>query len=125
MSDDLSARIAELEAQLAEEIRISNKRGSYIEFELLPNLSDLTEENKELRDSSFSLAEENSLMEDEINEIDTKLAKAVGALEDISDGEPERPNDAAKELKWCRERARDTLEAIASPSTTEIKGENT
>ena len=40
---------------------------------------------------------------------EAKLAKAVGALGDIYDGEPEWPNDLEKELDWCRNRARTTL----------------
>ncbi|EDM70796.1 hypothetical protein RAZWK3B_15403 [Roseobacter sp. AzwK-3b] len=42
-------------------------------------------------------------------EAETKLAKAVGALGDIYDGEPEWPDDPKKELDWCRNRARATL----------------
>lgn len=43
------------------------------------------------------------------------MAKAVGALGDISDGEPEWPDDPKKELDWCRKRATTTL--------AELKGE--
>lgn len=35
-------RIEELEARLAEEIKISNERGNHIEFVLLPQMSDLS-----------------------------------------------------------------------------------
>ena len=42
-------------------------------------------------------------------ELEAKLAKAVRALGDIYDGEPEWPNDLEKELDWCRNRARTTL----------------
>ena len=47
---------------------------------------------------------------------EAKLAKAVGALGDISNGEPEWPNDPQKELDWCRNRATTIL--------AELKGEN-
>jgi Lar family restriction alleviation protein len=39
-----------------------------------------------------------------------KLMK--GALGDIHDGEPEWPDDAAKELEWCRNRALAALDRI-------------
>ena len=41
-----------------------------------------------------------------IKQLEAQLAKAVGALGDIGDGEPEWPNDPQKELDWCRNRAR-------------------
>jgi hypothetical protein len=50
-----------------------------------------------------------------IEELEAKLAKAVGALGDIYDGEPEWPDDIKRELNWCRTRAKDTL--------AELKGE--
>ena len=43
-----------------------------------------------------------------IEELEADLAKAVGALEDIYDGEPEWPDDPKRELDWCRNRARTT-----------------
>ena len=46
---------------------------------------------------------------DRIEELEAKLAKAVGALGDIYDGEPEWPDDPEKELDWCRNRARAAL----------------
>ena len=36
---------------------------------------------------------------------EAKLVKALGALRDIGDGEPEWPDDPQKELDWCRNRA--------------------
>jgi len=50
-------------------------------------------------------------------ELEAKLVKALGALEDIHGGEPEWPEEPQKELDWCRERARTALE--------KMKGENT
>jgi len=47
--------------------------------------------------------------EDKVRLLESKLAKAVGALGDIYDGEPEWPDDPKKELDWCRNRARATL----------------
>lgn len=44
-----------------------------------------------------------------IAELEAKLRKAVGALGDISDGEPEWPDDPQKELDWCRNRATTAL----------------
>lgn len=46
---------------------------------------------------------------------EAKLAKAVGALGDISNGEPEWPDDPQKELDWCRNRATTVI--------AELKGE--
>jgi len=53
---------------------------------------------------------------DRIEELEAKLAKAVGALGDISDGEPEWPDDPQRELDWCRNRATTTL--------AELKGQD-
>jgi chromosome segregation ATPase len=50
------------------------------------------------------------------DDVEAKLRKCVGALGDISDGEPEWPDDPQKELDWCRNRAK---RAIA-----ELKGQN-
>ena len=41
-----------------------------------------------------------------IEQLEAALAKALGALGDIGDGEPEWPDDPQKELDWCRNRAR-------------------
>ena len=38
-------------------------------------------------------------------ESDAEIKRLRGALEDIAEGEPEWPNDPAKELEWCRNRA--------------------
>lgn len=46
---------------------------------------------------------------DRIEELEAKLRKAVGALGDISNGEPEWPDDPQKELDWCRNRATTAL----------------
>ena len=40
-----------------------------------------------------------------ISALEAALAKALGALGDIGDGEPEWPDDPQKELDWCRNRA--------------------
>lgn len=50
------------------------------------------------------------------SEVEAKLHKCVGALGDISNGEPEWPDDPQKELDWCRNRATTTL--------AELKGED-
>ena len=42
-------------------------------------------------------------------ELEAELRKAVGALGDISNGEPEWPDDSQKELDWCRNRATTAL----------------
>lgn len=49
---------------------------------------------------------------DRIEALEARIAKAdallritKGALGDIADGEPEWPDDPAKELEWCRNRA--------------------
>lgn len=55
LQQEAADRIEELEAELAEEIRVSNKRGNHIEFELLPKMSDLALRNKELEDNLFNL----------------------------------------------------------------------
>lgn len=55
------------------------------------------------------------LAADRIEELEAKLRKAVGALGDISNGEPEWPDDPQKELDWCRNRATTAL--------AELKGE--
>ena len=47
-----------------------------------------------------------------IDELETKLSKCVGALGDISNGEPEWPDDPQRELDWCRNRATTTLEEM-------------
>jgi len=49
-------------------------------------------------------------------ELEAKLAKAVGALGDIHNGEPEWPDDPQRELDWCRNRAGTTL--------AELKGQD-
>lgn len=49
-------------------------------------------------------------------ELEAKLRKAVGALGDISNGEPEWPDDPQKELDWCRNRATTAL--------AELKGQD-
>lgn len=51
-----------------------------------------------------------------IEELEAKLAKAVGALGDIHNGEPEWPDDPQRELDWCRNRAGTTL--------AELKGQD-
>ena len=40
-----------------------------------------------------------------IEALEAALSKALGALGDIGDGEPEWPDDPQKELDWCRNRA--------------------
>ena len=40
-----------------------------------------------------------------ISALEAALAKALGALGDIGDGETEWPDDPQKELDWCRNRA--------------------
>ena len=47
-----------------------------------------------------------------VEELEAKLVKALGALVDIHDGEPEWPEEPQKELDWCRERARTALEKM-------------
>jgi len=42
---------------------------------------------------------------DRIEALEAALSKALGALGDIGDGEPEWPDDPQKELDWCRNRA--------------------
>lgn len=42
-------------------------------------------------------------------ELEAKLRKALAALGDIDNGEPEWPDDPQKELDWCRNRANKTL----------------
>ena len=54
-------------------------------------------------------------MADRIEELEANLKKAAGALGDISNGEPEWPDDPQRELGWCRNRATTTL--------AELKGE--
>ncbi len=56
----LSERVDELEAKLKEEIEISNNRGSMIEFQLLPQMSDLQFENADLK---AKLEESEALLE--------------------------------------------------------------
>ena len=38
-------------------------------------------------------------------EAKAEIKRLRGALEDIAEGEPEWPNDPAKEVGWCRNRA--------------------
>ena len=47
---------------------------------------------------------------------EANLKKAAGALGDISNGEPEWPDDPQRELDWCRTRATTTL--------AELKGQD-
>ena len=49
---------------------------------------------------------------DRIAELEAKLAKTVGALGDIGEGEPEWPDDPQKELDWARNRACHTLKEL-------------
>ena len=49
-------------------------------------------------------------------ELEAKISKCVGALGDISNGEPEWPDDPQRELDWCRNRATTTL--------AELKGQD-
>lgn len=51
-----------------------------------------------------------------VADLENKLRKAMGALGDISDGEPEWPNEPEKELDWCRNRAKTAL--------AELKGQD-
>ena len=51
-----------------------------------------------------------------ISDLEAKLRKCVGALGDISNGEPEWPDDPQRELDWCRNRATTTL--------AELKGQD-
>jgi len=62
MSNDMADSIEELEANLAEEIEISNQRGNHIEFVLTPQMSDLQFQLKDLQ---------------------AKLAKAVDLVDDM------------------------------------------
>ena len=66
--------------------------------------------------------DEDLLIED-IKELEAKLRKCVGALGDISDGEPEWPNDPQKELDWCRNRAKKTIAELSKERSDE-KGED-
>ena len=43
---------------------------------------------------------------------DAQLKTAVWALTDIGDGEPEWPDEPARELDWCRDRANRTIAKI-------------
>ena len=43
---------------------------------------------------------------------DAKIKTAVWALTDIGDGEPEWPDEPARELDWCRDRANRTIAKI-------------
>ena len=52
-------------------------------------------------------------------EREAKLAKAVGALGDISNGEPEWPDDPQRELDWCRNRATTTLAELSKERSDE------
>ena len=62
-TDEMLDRIEELEAKLAKEIEISNQRGNHIEFVLLPQMSDLQFQLKDLQ---------------------AKLEEAVGSLEKLA-----------------------------------------
>jgi hypothetical protein len=50
-----------------------------------------------------------------VPEVAAMIKLMKGALGDIHNGEPEWPDDAAKELEWCRNRARAALAAIKRP----------
>ena len=43
---------------------------------------------------------------------DAQIKTAVWALTDIGDGEPEWPDEPARELDWCRDRANRTIAKI-------------
>ena len=44
-------------------------------------------------------------------ELRARLKAARGALADIYNGEPQWPDNAEKELKWCRKRAKEAYRA--------------
>jgi len=50
-------------------------------------------------------ARDKQVREAALRESDAEIKRLRGALEDITEGEPEWPNDPAKELEWCRNRA--------------------
>lgn len=56
-------------------------------------------------------------LRERIEELEAKLRKCVGALGDISNGEPEWPDDPQKELDWCRNRATDALTELEDDDT--------
>ena len=85
--DEAIARIEELEAALPEQIEWVKR-----------------------------LADDLNAAEGREARLKAKLHKCVGALGDISNGEPEWPDDPQRELDWCRNRATTTL--------AELKGEN-
>lgn len=65
------------------------------------------------------LSKERRRLQAELDATKDKLAKAVGALGDIYDGEPEWPDDPRRELEWCRNRAKRCVVEILA----EIRGE--
>lgn len=56
--------------------------------------------------------EEVRLMTDEIERLEAENKALRGGLQDICEGEPEWPDDDARELTWCRNRARAALAQI-------------
>lgn len=79
----MAHRIAELEAKLDEEIRISNLRGNMIEFNLLPSLH---EAEAKLRESAMqelaALGQAQDAHQAQL-EAEAKLAKALEALQSV------------------------------------------
>lgn len=73
------------------------------------SIEELEAENKRLR---LEAAHANDTADAAIEctkEIESKFRKCMGALGDISKGEPEWPDDPQRELDWCRNRAASAL----------------
>ena len=101
-------RIAELEANI-------NIKADFIEA----TINQLAESDQRIAELEETLALRTNLHGEAaylIHKLEAKLRKCVGALGDISDGEPEWPNDPQKELDWCRNRAKKTI--------AELKGQD-
>ncbi len=62
-------------------------------------------------------------LEAKLSKSEALLAKAVGALGDIHNGEPEWPDDPQRELDWCRNRAGTTLAELSKERSDE-KGQD-
>lgn len=73
---------------------------------------DLVKRLKELYAQSIIALHNIEKLQAKLSKAEAKLAKAVGALGDIYDGEPEWPDEPEKELEWCRNRAKRTLAAL-------------
>ena len=84
--DDLADRIEALEAQHANDCEMIARLREVLSGRTL----DETHE---------------SFWKEKVRQLKAALSKALGALGDIGDGEPEWPDDPQKELDWCRNRA--------------------